>query len=71
MALLRKNQPAITVIVKADEEVPMYVHAVRDDGNIVGTSNRREAMQATWRNLRDVRAKRPDAVFHSDLDPNA
>ena len=48
-----------------------YVKSVGDDGTITETLHRKHAMQATWRNLRDVRAKRPDAVFHSDLDPNA
>lgn len=69
MALLRKNQPAVTVDLGT--RTPTYVQCVQEDGTIVVKTNRREAMQATWRNLRDVRAKRPDAVFHSDLDPNA
>lgn len=69
MALLRKNQPAITV--ELGTLTTTYVQGVQEDGTIVVKANRREAMQATWRNLRDVRAKRPDVTFKSDLDPNA
>lgn len=69
MALLRKNQPA--VVQHYGDGLTVYVHKVDDGGNVVATHNRREAMQATWRNLRDIRAKRPDAKFVSDLDPNA
>lgn len=71
MALLRKNQPAI-IVVTADEHQRAKISLVKSfaDG-LVTTDKRREAMQATWRNLRDARSAHPQLRFHSDLDPNA
>jgi len=69
MALLRKNQPA--VVVRASHMgVSGYVVSHLQD-TIITTDNRREAMQATWRNLRDLRTAFPKFKFASDLNPDA
>lgn len=68
MALLRKNQPAIVILVNA---APSFVKSYIAPDLIHITNNRREALQATWRALREIRGACPGATFKSDLDPNA